>query len=136
MKLTGILPALVTPFDINDAIDFKAFEQLLTFLRNTGVSGWVPCGSTGEYYAMTADERAEVLKFVADFANANELLIAGTNDGSTREVIRHTERAYELGYRTVLLAPPYKACIFKYLARNKTTFFISIIFFHHAAHFS
>lgn len=109
MKLTGVLPALVTPFDTNDTIDFKAFEQLLSFLRKAGVSGWVPCGSTGEYYAMTADERAEILKFVADFANDNELLIAGTNGGSTREVIRHTERAYELGYRTVLLAPPYYA---------------------------
>lgn len=109
MKLKGVIPALVTPFDANGDVDFKAFEKLLTFLRKAGVSGWVPCGSTGEYYAMTADERAEVLKFVADFTNDDELLIAGTNAGSTRDVIAHSERAYDIGYRTVLLAAPYYA---------------------------
>ncbi|WP_193369687.1 dihydrodipicolinate synthase family protein [Pelagibius marinus] len=109
MKLSGVMPALVTPFDANDKIDFTAFEALLVHLREAGCSGWVPNGSTGEYNAMTADERAEVLKFVADFANDDELLIAGTNAGSTREVIEHTQRAYDLGYRAVLLSAPYYA---------------------------
>ncbi len=109
MKLTGVMPALVTPFDANGEIDFKAFEALLLHLRDAGVTGWVPNGSTGEYNAMNADERAEVLKFVADFATDDEILIAGTNGGSTREVIEHSERAYDLGYRTVLLASPYYA---------------------------
>lgn len=109
MKLTGVMPALVTPYDANGKIDFKAFEKLLTKLRADGVTGWVPCGSTGEYYAMNADERASVLKFVAEFANKNELLIAGTNAGSTADVIEHTRRARDLGYKTVLLSAPYYA---------------------------
>jgi 4-hydroxy-tetrahydrodipicolinate synthase len=109
MKLTGVLPALVTPFDAEGRIDFNAFEKLLLKLRADGVKGWVPCGSTGEYNAMTADERAAVLKFVASFASKDELLIAGTNGGSTREVIEHTRRARDLGYGTVLLSAPYYA---------------------------
>ena len=109
MQLTGIRPALVTPYNAKGDIDFTAFEKLLSYLRAEGVTGWVPCGSTGEYNAMTADERAEVLKFVAEFATDNEILVAGTNGGSTREVIAHTERAYDIGYRTVLLAAPYYA---------------------------
>ncbi len=109
MKLTGVLPALVTPYDVTGRVDFKAFEKLLSSLRAAGASGWVPNGSTGEYNAMTADERLEVLKFVADFANEDELLIAGTNGGSTREVIEHSTRAYDAGYRAVLLASPYYA---------------------------
>lgn len=109
MKLTGVMPALVTPFDANGKIDFKAFEKLLTKLRAGGVTGWVPCGSTGEYYAMNADERASVLKFVAGFADKNELLIAGTNAGSTADVIEHTKRARDLGYSAVLLSAPYYA---------------------------
>ena len=109
MKLTGVLPALVTPFDAQGKIDFKAFEKLLTKLRADGVSGWVPCGSTGEYYAMNTEERAAVLKFVAGFASKSELLIAGTNAGSTADVIEHTKRARDLGYGTVLLSAPYYA---------------------------
>ncbi|MHA1566321.1 MAG: dihydrodipicolinate synthase family protein [Alphaproteobacteria bacterium] len=109
MKLHGVLPALVTPFDARGDIDFKAFERLLVHLRDGGVTGWVPCGSTGEYNVMSAEERGEVLKFVADFANDGETLIAGTNASATRDVIAHTERAYDLGYRTVLLSAPYYA---------------------------
>ncbi|WP_062361755.1 dihydrodipicolinate synthase family protein [Variovorax paradoxus] len=109
MKLTGVMPALVTPFDDKGKIDFNRFEKLLHKLRDDGVKGWVPCGSTGEYNALTMDERASVLKFVANFANKDELLIAGTNAGSTWEVIEHTRRARELGYTAVLLSAPFYA---------------------------
>lgn len=109
ITLRGVMPALVTPFDSDGRIDFDAFESLLHKLRADGVKGWVPCGSTGEYNAMTAEERVAVLKFVADFANPDELLIAGTNGGSTQEVIDHTRRARDLGYEAVLLSSPYYA---------------------------
>jgi 4-hydroxy-tetrahydrodipicolinate synthase len=107
MKLTGVMPALVTPFDADGKIDFRAFEKHLSSLRAAGVTGWVPCGSTGEYFFMTAEERVEVLKFVKDFANDDEILIAGTNGSSTREVIEHTTQAKQVGFDTVLLATPY-----------------------------
>ena len=109
MQLKGVIPALVTPFDANGKIDFALFEKLLVKLRADGVTGWVPCGSTGEYNALTAEERVSVLRFVADFATPDELLIAGTNAGSTWEVIEHTQRARSLGYKTVLLSAPFYA---------------------------
>jgi 4-hydroxy-tetrahydrodipicolinate synthase len=107
MKLSGVMPALVTPFDANGKVDFNAYEKHLTALRAAGVSGWVPMGSTGEYSALSNDERLEVLKFVKDFANENEILIAGTNAPATREVIENTLQAKEIGYDTVLLATPF-----------------------------
>ena len=107
VTLSGIMPALVTPFDANDKIDFKAFEALLTHLRAAGVTGWVPNGSTGEYFSQSYEERLEVLRFVKDFANNGEILIAGTNAPATREVILQTSRAKEIGYDNVLLAPPF-----------------------------
>lgn len=107
MKLTGVMPALVTPFDAQNRIDFNAFEKHLTALRAAGVTGWVPMGSTGEYFSMSNDERDEVLKFVKDFANDDEILIAGTNAPASREVIANTLRAKEIGYDTVLLATPF-----------------------------
>lgn len=107
MKLSGVLPALVTPFDAQGNIDFKAFEKHMSNLRAAGVAGWVPCGSTGEYSAMSDDERAEVLKFVKGFAKPGEILIAGTNAPHTKGVIANTKRAKEIGYDTVLLATPF-----------------------------
>ncbi|GGG83866.1 dihydrodipicolinate synthase family protein [Salipiger pallidus] len=107
LKLSGVMPALVTPFDADGKIDFAAFEKHLTELRAVGVTGWVPCGSSGEYNFMSDDERAQVLKFVADFANEDEILIAGTNAPHTAGVIANTLKAKELGYHAVLLATPF-----------------------------
>lgn len=107
MKLSGVLPALVTPFDKSGNVDFVAFGKHLSNLRAAGVSGWVPCGSTGEYNFMSDAEREEVLTFVKNFARPGETLIAGTNAPHTKGVIANTKRAKEIGYDTVLLATPF-----------------------------
>ncbi|MBB6219730.1 4-hydroxy-tetrahydrodipicolinate synthase [Rhizobium leguminosarum] len=107
MKLSGVMPALITPFDAKNKIDFKAFEKLLTHLREAGVTGWVPNGSTGEYFSQSREERRDVLQFVKEFARPGEILIAGTNAPATREVIEQTALARDIGYDTVLLAPPF-----------------------------
>ncbi|ACP26762.1 putative dihydrodipicolinate synthase [Sinorhizobium fredii NGR234] len=107
MKLSGVMPALITPFDANNRVDFRAFEKLLAHLREAGVTGWVPNGSTGEYFSQSKEERRDVLQFVKDFAKPGETLIAGTNAPATREVIEQTAIAREIGYDTVLLAPPF-----------------------------
>jgi 4-hydroxy-tetrahydrodipicolinate synthase len=107
MMLTGVLPALVTPFDAKGDIDFKAFEKHMTGLRAAGVSGWVPCGSTGEYNFMSDAERDQVLRFVKNFAKPGEQLIAGANAPHTKGVIANCERAREIGYGNALLATPF-----------------------------
>ena len=107
VKLSGVLPALVTPFDADNKIDFNAFEKLLNHFRAAGVTGWVPNGSTGEYFSQSTEERRAVLQFVKEFAAPNEILIAGTNAPATREVIEQTAMAKEVGYDNVLLAPPF-----------------------------
>ncbi len=101
------MPAIVTPFDADDKIDFAAFEKLMAHFREAGVTGWVPNGSTGEYFSQSTDERRQVLEFVREFADPDEMLIAGTNAAATRELIEQTAMAKEIGYDNVLLAPPF-----------------------------
>jgi 4-hydroxy-tetrahydrodipicolinate synthase len=107
LKLSGVLPALITPFAASGEIDFAAFERHLQSLRAAGVSGWVPCGSSGEYNLMSDEERDRVLQFVRDYAKHGEILIAGTNAPSTAGVIANTLRAKAMGYHAVLLAVPF-----------------------------
>ncbi|MCU0801315.1 MAG: dihydrodipicolinate synthase family protein [Rhodobacteraceae bacterium] len=106
-ELSGVMPALVTPFAADGQIDFAAMEALMGHLRAAGVSGWVPNGSTGEYFSQSSEERRAVLQFVRDFATPGETLIAGTNAPATREVIAQTAMAKDIGYDIVLLAPPF-----------------------------
>ncbi len=107
LKLSGVMPALVTPFDAAGQIDFAALGAHMTNLRAAGVTGWVPCGSSGEYNLMTDAERDSVLAFVKTFAKPGEMLIAGTNAPHTAGVIANTLRAKDMGYDAVLLAVPF-----------------------------
>ncbi len=107
MKLEGVITALVTPFDAKENVDFDALGRLIEAQLAAGVKGFVPLGSTGEYYAMDSAEKASVLKFVKEAVGTRAQLIAGGNAGSTREVIQNVRKAKELGYEAVLLAPPY-----------------------------
>lgn len=107
MELEGIITAIVTPFDAAGEVDYGAFGRLINQQIDCGVHGLVPCGSTGEYYALTAEERRGVLEFAMQAAGGRIQMIAGTNGGSTREVIAHTQAAKDIGYEAVLLAPPY-----------------------------
>ncbi|MGR4068467.1 4-hydroxy-tetrahydrodipicolinate synthase [Billgrantia sp. C5P2] len=107
MKLEGILPALVTPFDDNDRVNHQVLADLVEHQLKLGSSGFVPLGSTGESYALTNEERREVLKTVREVVGNRGLLIAGANAPSTREVIEQVKQNRDAGYDAVLIAPPF-----------------------------
>jgi len=107
MAIEGIMTVTVTPFDEHGEVDFGAYGRLLDFVLDAGVHCIVPCGSTGEYYALSTEERQAVLKFVAEHVGDRAQLWAGTNATSTRETVRLSQQAQELGYKGVMLAAPY-----------------------------
>ncbi|AQH02586.1 dihydrodipicolinate synthase family protein [Burkholderia sp. KK1] len=109
MQMKGILPALVTPFDASGAVDHDTLADILEFQLKAGVSGFVPLGSTGEYYALTHDERRAILKTVREVVGDRGELIGGANGSCTREVIEQVRLVRDAGYRNVLIAPPYYA---------------------------
>ena len=56
ITFTGTFTALVTPFVAGgDAVDFAALEALVQAQIEGGVSGLVPCGTTGESPTLTGD---------------------------------------------------------------------------------
>lgn len=108
MKLEGVFAPLVTPFDEHENINYPVLEQLIEFLLEQGITGFVPGGTTGEVYALRDEERLEIFRFVKQVARARAHLMAGTNSGATRDVINLSIKAQELGYDSLMLAvPPY-----------------------------
>lgn len=109
MKLEGVYPALVTPFNASGELDLDALGRVLDFVIAAGAAGIVVLGSTGEFYACSDAERRQVLAHAHEIVAGRVPLIAGTNAAGTREVITHTRGAREIGYDAVLLAPPFYA---------------------------
>jgi 4-hydroxy-tetrahydrodipicolinate synthase len=109
MEMKGILPALVTPFDTKGAVNHDVLASIIEYQLKAGVKGFVPLGSTGEYYALNNEERRAILKTVREVVGDRGVLIAGANGSSTREVIEQVKQTVDAGYTNLLIAPPYYA---------------------------
>jgi 4-hydroxy-2-oxoglutarate aldolase len=107
MELRGIFPALVTPFASDESVSLTALQENICLYNETGVSGLVILGSTGESVMLTREEADSILVAAKEAAAPNKLLIAGTGAESTAETIERTKRAAVLGYRVALVKTPH-----------------------------
>lgn len=107
MDIQGIFPALVTPFDLNEAVSISAVKENIRRYNQTAVAGYVVLGSTGESVMLSRLEAESVLAAVKESAAPEKLLIAGTGAESTAETIERTRRAAALGYPVALVKTPY-----------------------------
>jgi len=106
-KLHGVLVALVTPMKANSEIDFNTYTKHVDAMIAAGIHGLIPLGSTGEFYALTPQERTDVIKATLEVAAGRVPVVAGANASSTRDVVAFSREAEALGCDAVMLAPPY-----------------------------
>jgi 4-hydroxy-2-oxoglutarate aldolase len=111
INLTGIFPALTTPFDSRGNLAADRLGENLEKYNGTGVAGFVVLGSTGEAVLLNSEESEQVLATARKHAAGGKVLIAGTGAESTAEAIARTNRAADLGYHAALVRTPhyYKA---------------------------
>ena len=110
---SGVIPALPTPFDKNDNVDFDSLGRLIEFTLENGVSGFYVTGSTGEAFLLSEEERRSVLKFVAETVGKRAALIAHVGCMSTKKACALGEYASSLSYDFVSsVAPIYYAYSF------------------------
>lgn len=102
----GLYPAMTTPFNDDNSIDFETLRADAQRLENAGVDGVVPVGSTGESATLTHDEHIEVVSAVIDAVDDVEV-IAGAGSNSTREAVALSERSEDIGVDAVLHISPY-----------------------------
>ena len=103
----GPMPAVVTPFDERGAIDVKAFEANLGRLIDKGATGFIVSGCTGEFWAMSREERVELFRIAARCVARRATVIVGTSAIRQEEVIDLTNAAHEAGCDGALILPPY-----------------------------
>ena len=102
----GSMVALVTPFR-NDAVDEAALRRLIETHIEAGTSALVPCGTTGESATLSFEEHDRVIELTVEAARGRIPVIAGTGSNNTREAIRLTQHAKEVGVDGALLISPY-----------------------------
>jgi 4-hydroxy-tetrahydrodipicolinate synthase len=107
VELRGVLTALATPFTADDRIDETKLRALVDRSIDGGVHGIVACGSTGEFSAMSGDERRLVVETVVDQAARRVPVVAQTGAASTREAISLSRHAQTVGADVIMTVAPY-----------------------------
>jgi 4-hydroxy-tetrahydrodipicolinate synthase len=106
-QISGVIPAMVTPFAPDGALDVDAARGLARRLVDRGCHGLVVAGTTGESPTLTDGEKIELLEAVRDEVGGEATVIAGTGSNDTRHSCELTARACKHGADAVLIVTPY-----------------------------
>jgi 4-hydroxy-tetrahydrodipicolinate synthase len=104
---SGPMPAVTTPFHDDGRIDEAAFAANLEGLITAGATGFVVGGCTGEFWALSHEERKRLFEVAHEAIAGRVTLIAGTGAVSVEETVALTSHAEAAGCDGALILPPY-----------------------------
>ena len=108
MRFEGIYTPIITPFNDSGEIDWDMYAEVIDWQIENGVAGIIVGGSTGEFYALSKEERIQQFKFAADRINNQVEFMAGVNDIRVDECLEISSAAVDAGAKSLLVAaPPY-----------------------------
>lgn len=103
----GVGTALITPFTEDGTFDEGAFERFVNWQIEEGINFIVPCGTTGENPALTADEHRRVVELAVKTANGRVPVLAGAGSNATPRAVELAQQAVDLGADGILTITPY-----------------------------
>lgn len=106
-KFKGTGVALVTPFNIEDKVDFKALEKLIEFQILNGVNYLVVQGTTGESVTLSDEEKVAVLEFVIEINSGRLPIVLGIGGNHTQSVINQIKKFSSFKIDGILSVSPY-----------------------------
>ena len=106
-NLRGILLPTTTPFDQSGEIDFSSLRVNLDKWSQTGISGFVLLGSTGERVHLTEREYLQTIETARAATSTNLAFIVGAGQQSTLGTISEIKNAAHAGADAVLVITPH-----------------------------
>ena len=102
----GCGTAIATPFT-KDGVNLEEFEKLVEFQIQNRADAIIVCGTTGESSTMTEDEKKALITSAIKTANKRVPIIVGTGSNNTKQAIKNSIMAEELGADGLLVVTPY-----------------------------
>ena len=107
MSIKGSITALVTPMNEKGDLDYDSLEKLINHQINSGISGLVAVGTTGESATIDFKDHIKLIEFFVKVNKGRVHIIAGTGANSTEEALHLTKEAKSAGADAALLVSPY-----------------------------
>ena len=103
-----LMTAIITPFNKEDKVDYPGLKKLTEHLLNTGSTGFVIGGTTGETATMTHDEKIELYTKFAQIIAGRVPVVAGTGSNNTAQTVAFTQEVGQIpGIDMALVVAPY-----------------------------
>lgn len=103
----GVYTALITPFDTNGKIDYKALETIIDKQLAAGIDGLVLLGTTAESATLTAQEKKELLAAATKQINKKVKVIIGCGTNSTATTVEAAKEVLSFDPDGILVVTPY-----------------------------
>ena len=113
-EIKGVIVPILTPMREDGTINSEELVNQIERLIDAGIHGIFVLGTNGEGYILDEDEKTEVIRVAVNTVNGRVPVYAGTGCVSTRDTVRMSRKAKELGrmcspsLRQALLQPPKK----------------------------
>jgi len=105
MKLGGVMPPITTPFQ-DGRLALNKLKNNFQKWNKTGLSGYLVLGSNGESVYLNEKEKIKVVEVSRASIPRSKIMMVGTGLESTRETLRFTNQAAEIGADCALVVTP------------------------------
>ena len=107
MKLTGLIPPMVTPLDAKRRLDKKGTRNMVRHLLKGGVDGIFLLGTTGEGPHLSYAVREELVKTVCGLVKGRVPVLVGITETDLDDAVAFAAKCKSYGAAAVVAAPPY-----------------------------
>lgn len=107
MKQAEYLTPVITVFDKDGNLDEKGNKEVYEFLIKNGVNGIVVMGSTGEFFAMSMEQKKKLIDIAVETIHHRVKCFIGTGCMTATETIELSNYALQVGADAVMIIGPY-----------------------------
>lgn len=105
-RIRGIIAPILTPMDEKEEVSEKELRNQINRLIENGIGGIFAFGTNGEGYILSEEEKEKILSIVIEETDRRVLVYAGTGCISTRDTIRLSKKAEEMGADVLSIITP------------------------------
>lgn len=107
IELGEVVTAMLTPFNNDLEIDYKAVEKVAIHLAENGTDAILVAGTTGESPTLTHDEEIEILKTVKNAVGDKVKIMMGAGSNCTKTAVEMSRKIEDIGADAILSVVPY-----------------------------
>ena len=106
-EFKGVIVPILTPLTPDEEVDRGSLRRLVNYLIDSGVHGIWAAGTTGEFAALSDEQRITCIETIVDETRGRVPVIANISAAGTRTVVNLGEQVREIGLDGIAATPPY-----------------------------